>query len=138
MGAQVSVIVSESFGGTMKLFGVAVTAGLPAVIDCTFAGNYAADSGGAIWCFFRGNPLLTNCSITGNSAGFGGGAAECIDASPMFTACVITGNAAGFEGGDWAPVEYWVSWLPDSDQDARPRAKHRYRPRLKRLRRHRQ
>ena len=110
---------NQSYGG-----GVFVTGSSPMLINCTFIGNLASSSGGAMYnaassspimvnCTFTGNvasgtlgmggaifnasssPKLTNCTFIGNSAGSGGVMSNASSSAPTLTNCTLVGNSAG-------------------------------------------
>ncbi len=83
-------------GGGMHLTGTFDNDASATVINCTFKGNCARDSGGGIYCL-HAIAHLTDCTFTGNSALYGGG----IDIWEMsiLTRCSFHGNSAKKYGG---------------------------------------
>ncbi len=79
----------------------------PTLTNCTFVGNIASSSGGALFNDgFAGNssPTITNCVFTSNTTGSNGGAIANDGASngvssPTITNCVFTNNTATAFGG---------------------------------------
>ncbi len=67
----------------------------PEIIDCTFSGNTANNSGGGM---FNNNssPILTNCILTNNSTTnwIGGAIGNWNTCSPMLINCTLYGNSA--------------------------------------------
>ena len=69
----------------------------PIVTNCTFVGNSAAESGGAIWSSDKWYVLtFTNCVFSGNSAEQGG--ALHVESLARMTNCTLAGNQAGRGG----------------------------------------
>ncbi|MHC4337358.1 MAG: right-handed parallel beta-helix repeat-containing protein, partial [Planctomycetota bacterium] len=67
------------------------------VNNCTFTGNSAATSGGAIEEGWRCTGSIVNCTFAWNTAGDGGGAlASC---TGRISNCIFTANSAGDKGG---------------------------------------
>ncbi|GAB4252746.1 MAG: hypothetical protein Kow0027_17640 [Saprospiraceae bacterium] len=77
----------------------------PSIANCSFSGNSAAYSGGAVFndgTAGNSSPSFTNCSFSGNSALLGGAVYNddtAGNSSPSFTNCSFSGNSAVFVGG---------------------------------------
>jgi len=85
-----------SFMGNRADFGGAVYGfGTLALTDCTFSGNNAVSSGGALNP--RGGAVLTRCTLQGNSATFGGAIEN--NGQLSLVHCTISGNTADVAGG---------------------------------------
>jgi C1A family cysteine protease len=89
--------------------GLRNNAGSPTIVNCIFAGNSSASSGGAManeqGTMVGGScPTIINCVLTGNSAGGLGGAIynignELSASYPSLSNCTIVGNSAALGGG---------------------------------------
>ncbi|TDJ54784.1 MAG: hypothetical protein E2O40_06845 [Planctomycetota bacterium] len=80
--------------------GILNLGGSPTLIECTFEGNAAMSSGGAMYTSQAGNPALTDCTFVGNFAGQQGGGMYSRDSSgPSIIGCTFLGNTADFFGG---------------------------------------
>lgn len=66
----------------------------PTVRNCTFSGNAATDTGGAMFNFGGAAPNIEHCLFQNNSATNNGGAVFNIDAGPVFTDCSFSNNTA--------------------------------------------
>jgi len=111
------------FGGAIHLDGTSA----PAILGCTFTGNYANLDGAGIACWMNTTPVIRACAFIGNTAGSragglmadddsapdargctfrdnqadnGGGAIYCCGGStPYFAECTLAHNAGGIAGG---------------------------------------
>ena len=70
----------------------------PGLTNCIFSGNTVAGGGGGGMQNYGGSPTLTNCTFSGNWAGWGGGMYN-EDCSPGLTNCTFSGNWAAYGGG---------------------------------------
>ncbi len=73
----------------------------PAIINCVFLGNFAADNGGGVWSksFLADGLSLTNCAFLGNSAGGDGGGLYTRSGAATVANCTFYGNVAAGAGG---------------------------------------
>ena len=68
------------------------------IINCTFAGNAAADCGGGM-ANIKGNPIVDNCIFTGNFANLSGGGMANEEADATVIDCSFTQNVAVLGSG---------------------------------------
>ncbi|NOQ25756.1 MAG: T9SS type A sorting domain-containing protein [Bacteroidales bacterium] len=77
----------------------------PKVVNCEFYGNYAKNSGGAIW-IKNSSMIIDNCIFSGNKAEVGSGAISFNETSAKLTNCTFTNNTGlycstvGIAGGE--------------------------------------
>ncbi|MCK4414807.1 MAG: C10 family peptidase [Candidatus Eisenbacteria sp.] len=101
--------------------GLLCRASQPTLSECTFWGNAAPDSGGAVYCAEGGYPLLEACTLADNEAPLGASLACRSGARPILERCILAysplGSAVacvsgsvptifctdiyGHDGGDW-------------------------------------
>ncbi|MHC4154082.1 MAG: right-handed parallel beta-helix repeat-containing protein [Planctomycetota bacterium] len=81
-------------GGGMYLAGCS-----PRIVNCAFAGNTAANSGGGMYAADSLSLTVQNCAFAGNTAGLKGGAMLNRDCTAAVTNCVFGENSAGAAGG---------------------------------------
>ncbi len=89
-------------GGNAPLGGGMYNVGSdPTVVNCTFSGNTATSSGGAVFNDVpSSSPTMINCTFSGNTAGFRGGAMfNQVGSDLTLTNCLFTGNTAFESGG---------------------------------------
>ncbi|PIE55100.1 MAG: hypothetical protein CSA35_03165 [Dethiosulfovibrio peptidovorans] len=70
----------------------------PTVIDCTFLGSMASDSGGGMSNRVNSDAVVTNCTFSGNAARWGGGMYN-EDSNPTVINCTFSGDVARWGGG---------------------------------------
>ncbi|MDR2137250.1 MAG: hypothetical protein LBO68_03075, partial [Synergistaceae bacterium] len=111
-GSKVSRLFGIA-GGTVKFDRLTFTDGYPlsdsggvayidssaaaaAFVNCTFFGNRAGKSGGAVYLYGGGNRPTTfvNCTLTNNEAAESGGGVAILGGTVQFDASIITGNRA--------------------------------------------
>jgi hypothetical protein len=87
-------------GNASKGAGINVGNSRPLIINCTFEGNSATDSGGAVAiCDLEPAPTFINCKFNRNAAGKDGGGLWSEESNPILTDCTFNENWAGGEGG---------------------------------------
>lgn len=69
----------------------------PKVANCTFIGNYARHSGGAIWVE-NSTMIIENCTFIGNKAESHGGAVCLVNAGAMLRKSTFSGNEGRYGG----------------------------------------
>lgn len=84
--------ISNNYGG-----GLAVFNGSPAILSCTFVGNYAIIGGGLYTEF--SSAQVVDCDFFGNQAGYGGGAGFAGGAVEVRNANFENNSANSFGGG---------------------------------------
>ncbi len=92
----------------------------PALINCTFEGNWA-NFGGGMAIGGDSSPVLTNCTFWDNSASDQGGGMYNDGATPTLTNCTLVGNSANAGGGIYsysgsAVLTNCVLWSNSPDQ----------------------
>ncbi len=93
-GGSANGIDNDRNGGGMLNIGCS-----PALSNCVFTANSAADSGGGIYNY-GASPTVTLCNFTQNSAVEDGGALFNRSGShPVVTQCIFSGNTAQSDGG---------------------------------------
>lgn len=88
--------------------GIYINSGTPMLRNLVFSGNYAANSGGAIYNYSNSDPTITNCVFVGNATGGYGGAIDNYSFSdPVLTNVVFSGNTAVSHGGALRNGDSW-------------------------------
>jgi len=71
----------------------------PTLTDCTFTGNWAHNSGGAMYNHSYSDPNITNCTFSRNRAERGGGLFNGSNTKANLAKCRVTANEAAHGGG---------------------------------------
>jgi len=71
----------------------------PTLINCTFTANFATDHGGAIYNRTYSEPNIISCTFTQNKAARGGAIRNKTHGSPTITDCIFIDNRAHNTGG---------------------------------------
>ena len=81
--------------------GIYIDQASPTVANCTFTGNYAVFSGGAVYAY-NSAASFDNCVFVANRIGSGGGAGGAYSdysSRTRFANCLFAGNTSGVSGG---------------------------------------
>ena len=70
----------------------------PVLLNCTFSGNDAPDGGSGMYNY-NSSPMLTNCKFIGNRGGGGGAGMYNVNSNPMLADCTFSGNSIILNGG---------------------------------------